>query len=612
MVVSNLVNRGTVLLNYRLGDTRAQPAGAVHVRALAAAPLVGRGPNERVAPNGERRERAPSDVAVDPAKGLRRAAVPSSAGAPGARTDPRGGGARRRTRTRPGRDRGRLPRSSWTSSRWRSRSPTSFRAPRAARSARPSREPIPRPAGRVERHARLARPPRGALPLPLAGGDRARPAPPPARHRGPRLRARPLLPRDDAPARPHPGRHRPRRAHRPPAPDRARPAPARPRVLRVAGVAARTPTCGCGAGGARAADHRSVGPARAVRGRRPPRAIRARSCCDSSGRRLRYREARIVVPPRRQPASTSSAFASLSLLPQALRADRMTLSLLDPPEVNLPRLNEFRPDVISRLRLLPRGALHPPPRDRRSAFTARRSLFYGGDPLSDAHAGADHRARDRGSERLQLDRGLQHRLRVRAPRRLPPERRISSRFASSTPEGAMPRPGRAARWWSPTSSTSGTVLLNYRLGDVAANVGGALRMRAHPAHAVVHRGTQRRMDRKHLGAAAPPPDRAGAALGRAGSVAIPGGPDRARAPQGRGRGRPDADREGMRTRLDARARRSSRRMGRTSTSRSWARSPRAREGRSAPYVARDPPPPGAQAATIRRRWAAPRYPPEGA
>ena len=65
-----------------------------------------------------------------------------------------------------------------------------------------------------------------------------------------------------------------------------------------------------------------------------------------AGRRLRPRIARLT-PPLDSARETSRAFAASSLLPASLRYSSLELSMLDPPEENVLRLNAFRPDVIA-------------------------------------------------------------------------------------------------------------------------------------------------------------------------------------------------------------------------------------------------------------------------
>ena len=93
VVVSNLVSRGTVLLNYRLGDTaRSLPGRCTCGRSLPLLSWVEGRTNEWLrTESGENVH--PQTLRSILRRGLRGAAVPSSAGAPGARTDPRRGGA---------------------------------------------------------------------------------------------------------------------------------------------------------------------------------------------------------------------------------------------------------------------------------------------------------------------------------------------------------------------------------------------------------------------------------------------------------------------------------------------------------------------------------------
>ncbi|MHB0857153.1 MAG: phenylacetate--CoA ligase family protein [Anaerolineae bacterium] len=66
---------------------------------------------------------------------------------------------------------------------------------------------------------------------------------------------------------------------------------------------------------------------------------------DLVGRRLGYREA-MLTSPESTGAKVQAFCARTGYYPSGMRIDRLHLSLQEPPETNLPRLNAFRPDVI--------------------------------------------------------------------------------------------------------------------------------------------------------------------------------------------------------------------------------------------------------------------------
>jgi phenylacetate-CoA ligase len=67
-----------------------------------------------------------------------------------------------------------------------------------------------------------------------------------------------------------------------------------------------------------------------------------------AGARLRLRHA-LIIPPSSSTATGTGrrAFRQLAMIPSGMRATYAELSLLDPPRENVARLNSFRPDAIS-------------------------------------------------------------------------------------------------------------------------------------------------------------------------------------------------------------------------------------------------------------------------
>jgi phenylacetate-CoA ligase len=188
-----------------------------------------------------------------------------------------------------------------------------------------------------------------------------------------------------------------------------------------------------------------------------------------SGRRLRHREARIVSPLDASRA-TGSAFASLSLLPQALRASRITLSLLDPPEVNLPRLNAFRPDVISSYGSY-LEALFTHLRTTGEPFHSPKVVVHGGDPLSArireliSELGIEVLSVYNSIEAFNIGFECEQHSGFHLNSDLVPVRIVDT-------EGGDAATGESGEIVVSNLVNQGTVLINYRLGDVAARLNG--------------------------------------------------------------------------------------------------------------------------------------------
>jgi phenylacetate-CoA ligase len=188
-----------------------------------------------------------------------------------------------------------------------------------------------------------------------------------------------------------------------------------------------------------------------------------------SGRRLRYREARIVSPIDASRA-TGSAFASLSLLPQALRAGRMTLSLLDPPEVNIPRLNAFQPEVIGTYGSY-LEALFTYLRTTDTPFHRPKVAVHGGDPLSArireliSELGIEVLSVYNSIEAFSIGFECEQHVGFHLNSDLVPIRVVDA-------EGSDAATEESGEVVISNLVNRGTVLLNYRLGDVAARLDG--------------------------------------------------------------------------------------------------------------------------------------------
>jgi phenylacetate-CoA ligase len=98
-------------------------------------------------------------------------------------------------------------------------------------------------------------------------------------------------------------------------------------------------------------------------------------------KRLRFRNVRILVPLSTD-TEPKRALWSRSLLPQSLRVVERELSVFDPPAVNIDRINAFRPDVISGTGSYIE-ALFVYLHETGQAFHRPRLVTFGGEPLSD-------------------------------------------------------------------------------------------------------------------------------------------------------------------------------------------------------------------------------------
>ena len=189
----------------------------------------------------------------------------------------------------------------------------------------------------------------------------------------------------------------------------------------------------------------------------------------ATGRRVRYREARIVSPLDATGA-TSRRFAKTALLPRALRVDQIALSILDPPEENLPRLNEYRPEAIAAYgsyvealfaHVLATGA----------PFHLPKAVTYGADPLS-----TQMRARIAGLgvevfsayaciEAFNIAFECERHTGMHLNEDVAPVRIVDE-------DGRETAVGESGRVVVSNLVNHGTVLLNYRLDDIAAKLPG--------------------------------------------------------------------------------------------------------------------------------------------
>ena len=198
---------------------------------------------------------------------------------------------------------------------------------------------------------------------------------------------------------------------------------------------------------------------------------RRRAVISQLAARRRYREARIADMPGSHAGGqqVAAAFKSLSLVPPSLRLDRRDYPVTTPLEELVPQLDRFRPDVISSF-----GSMHE------MLFThllrsgermhLPRVAVYAGDGISPAARGMIGRefgvevlSTYTASEAFQIgfecERHTGHHLNID----LFPVRIVSE-------EGAELPDGESGEVVVSNLQARGTILLNYRLNDVAAKL----------------------------------------------------------------------------------------------------------------------------------------------
>jgi phenylacetate-CoA ligase len=99
-----------------------------------------------------------------------------------------------------------------------------------------------------------------------------------------------------------------------------------------------------------------------------------------AGKRVRLREA-LVLSPMDSTSHASRTFATSALIPQGLRVERLVLSVADPPARNLAAINDFRPDVVGGYGSYVEE-LFAYVRATGSPFARPAAVLYGGDPVS--------------------------------------------------------------------------------------------------------------------------------------------------------------------------------------------------------------------------------------
>ncbi len=160
------------------------------------------------------------------------------------------------------------------------------------------------------------------------------------------------------------------------------------------------------------------------------------------------------------------------LFPQRTRVERQYLSLADPPRDNLARINAFRPDVLHTYGSY-LGCLFAFAHETGAPFHRPRVITYGGDGLSPAARSLIERQFGipvfsiyQSIEALRIGFDCQAHQGLHLNVDLYPVRIVD-------PEGRTLPPGTSGEVVVSNLVNHGMVLLNYRLGDVAAQLPGS-------------------------------------------------------------------------------------------------------------------------------------------
>ena len=183
-----------------------------------------------------------------------------------------------------------------------------------------------------------------------------------------------------------------------------------------------------------------------------------------AGRRFRYRDA-LIVPHDSSTDRTVNALRTRTQLPRGLRVALRTFRLRPPREL-IPELNAFRPDVITAYGSY-LDALFTHVREQRPPFAAPRVIVYGADSLSPSvrtwvqdalgiEVLSSYGAIEAPHIGFECERHRGYHLNVD----LHPVRLLAS-------DGRQAAPGTAGEVIVSNLVNRGTVLFNYRVGDVA-------------------------------------------------------------------------------------------------------------------------------------------------
>jgi phenylacetate-CoA ligase len=189
------------------------------------------------------------------------------------------------------------------------------------------------------------------------------------------------------------------------------------------------------------------------------------------GRRLGYRET-ILISQNSTSEKLQALNKSATILPSRLAIKRQYLSIMDPPEVNVPLLNEFRPDIIDTYGSY-LSMLFSYLAETGAEFHRPKMLRYGGDSLPEnarrligARFGIPVFSTYQANEALKIGFECECHTGYHINMDLYPLR-IADAEGRSLPNGET------GEVIISNTVNSATVLLNYRLGDLAAVIPGA-------------------------------------------------------------------------------------------------------------------------------------------
>ena len=188
-----------------------------------------------------------------------------------------------------------------------------------------------------------------------------------------------------------------------------------------------------------------------------------------AGKRLRVRQLRISSPVRTQ--TTAQAFGAGRLVPYALRVEQHHLSLLDPPAVAVRAMNELRPDLVQSYGSYLEELFAHLQRTGEE-FHRPKAVLYGSDALSTAGRrligetfGIPVLSGYGAIEASPIGFECEEHAGFHLNADLFPVRLVDD-------DGRDVRPGESGAVVVSNLVNEGTILLNYRLGDVASRLPG--------------------------------------------------------------------------------------------------------------------------------------------
>lgn len=240
------------------------------------------------------------------------------------------------------------------------------------------------------------------------------------------------------------------------------------------------------------------------------------------GRSLGYRVT-VFAPPFSSYLEVQRFCEERALMPAKARIQRQYLSVLDPPGQNLPLLNDFKPaHVIGYGSYLDMLAAHLDATD--APFHRPRVVTYGGDNLSTAarrvfeqKLGIPVFSAYQAIEAFRIGFECERHAGLHLNIDLSPLRIVDA-------EGRPLGPGEPGDVVVSNLVNRATVLLNYRLGDVASLLPDPCALRAVVAAPLLPAGAERRPDRTPVRAHRSSASDPHTLYGRGADLAVPGRP----------------------------------------------------------------------------------------